>query len=136
MALRYLLDTDVMVWHLRGHEPTEAILRQIEEEQPLACSALSVLEVWAGVRAQEEGVTRRFLETLYQVPADGVVAVAAAEYWRDFRARGVTLGRADALIAATARTLDLVLVTYNRDHYPMDDVRLHDSPHTCSHGPS
>jgi len=130
MALRYLLDTDVIIWHLRGHEPTEAILRAIEGEQPLGCSALSVFEVWSGVRSREEDPTRRFLETLHQVPADGPIAEAAAEYWRHFRHRGVTLGRADALIAATARVRDLVLVTYIRDHYPMGDVALYDPmPH-------
>jgi len=25
MALRFLLDTDILVWHLRGHEETEKI---------------------------------------------------------------------------------------------------------------
>ena len=124
MALRYLLDTDVIIWHLRGHEPTEALLRTIEDEQPLGCSALSAFEVWVGARAQEEEPTRRFLETLDQIAADSRIALAAAEYWRDFRGRGVTLGRGDALIAATAKERGLVLVTYNRGHYPMDDISL------------
>ena len=78
MALRYLLDTDVIIWHLRGHEPTEALLRTIEDEQPLGCSALSAFEVWAGARLQEEEPTRRFLDTLNQIPADSRIALAAA----------------------------------------------------------
>ena len=127
MALRYLLDTDVIIWHLRGHEPTEALLKEIEREQPLGCSAMSIFEVWSGVRPREEEGTRRFLEALYQIPTGGSVALVAAEYWRDFRRRGMVLGRVDALIAATARALDLTLVTYNRDHYPMDDIALYDS---------
>ena len=126
MALRYLLDSDVIIWHLRGHEPTEAVLRQIGAEQPLACSTLSIFEVWCGVRSQEQVATRRFLEALHQVPPDGTIAMAAADLWREFRDRGVTLGRADALIAATAQTAGLSLVTYNRDHYPMGGVRLYE----------
>jgi len=126
MALRYLLDTDVIIWHLRGHNPTEALLQTIEPEQPLSCSALSVFEVWSGVRPREEKETRRFLDALYQVPTGGSIALIAAEYWRTFRNRGITLGRADALIAATARALDLTLVTYNRSHYPIDDIALYD----------
>ena len=126
MALRYLLDTDVIIWHLRGHEPTEALLRTIEDEQPLGCSALSAFEVWAGARPQEEEPTRRFLEMLDQIPAGSRIALAAAGYWRDFRRRGVTLGRADALIAATAQVRGLILVTYNRGHYPMDDISLYE----------
>ncbi len=126
MALRYLLDTDVIIWHLRGHEPTKALLQVIGREQPLGCSAMSVFEVWSGVRLREEEGTRRFLEAMYSIPASGPVALVAAEYWRDFRRRGITLGRADALIAAMVRVFDLTLVTYNRDHYPMYDIALYD----------
>lgn len=125
VALRYLLDTDVIIWHLRGHEPTESVLESIAAEQPLGCSAISVFEVWCGVRPKEEQVTRSFLESLRQIPPDGQIATAAAEYWRDFRRQGVTLGRADALVAATAKVLDLALVTYNHDHYPMQDISRH-----------
>lgn len=127
MSRRYLLDTDVLIWHLRGHAPTEDLLRQIGHEQPLACSALSVFEVWCGALPQEQEATRRFLGALQQVPVDGAIGKLGADYWRDFRSRGVTLGRADALIAATARSLDLILVTYNQVHYPMDDVLLYES---------
>ncbi|MBT4504061.1 MAG: type II toxin-antitoxin system VapC family toxin [Gemmatimonadetes bacterium] len=126
MALRYLLDTDIIIWHLRGHEPTEALLQAIEREQPLSCSALTIFEVWSGVRPREEEATRRFLDTLYQIPTGGPIPLIAAEYWRNFRSQGITLGRADALVGATARALDLMLVTYNCDHYPMDDIALYD----------
>ena len=51
MALRFLLDSDVIIWHLRGHEPTEELLRAIEPEPPIGCSTLSVFEVWTGDRA-------------------------------------------------------------------------------------
>lgn len=124
--MKFLLDTDVLIWHLRGHEPTESLLEDLEAEQPLGCSTVSVFEVWAGVRRQEEEVTRQFLAVLYKVPVDGRIAYRAAEYWREFRGKGVTLGRVDALIAATAHVLGLVLVTYNRSHYPMEDVTYHD----------
>ena len=126
MTLRFLLDTDVLIWHLRGHEPTGELLRELEPEQPLGCSALSVYEVWSGVRSEEEKPTRQLLSVLYNIPVDGPIAFKAAEYWRGFRQQGVTLGQADALIAATAHALDLTLITYNLDHYPMQDIRLYE----------
>ncbi|MCD6507782.1 PIN domain-containing protein [Candidatus Poribacteria bacterium] len=98
----------------------------MEVEQPLGCSTLSVFEVWIGVRPEEEEVTRQFLSVLYKIPVDGAIAFKAAEYWREFRRRGLTLGQADAIIAATAYVLNLVLVTYNRDHYPMEDITLYE----------
>lgn len=125
MALRYLLDSDVIIWHLRGHEPTAKLLDVIDMEQPLGCSAVSTFEVWSGVRPKEEEATSEFLDALYTVPVNREIALQAGEYWRQFRRRGITLGRADALIAATARVLGLALVTYNGDHYPMKDIALY-----------
>lgn len=126
MALRFLLDTDVLIWHLRGNEANEELLRKIEKEQPMSCSTLSVFGIWSGVRQQEETATHQLLSTSYKIPVDGNMAFKAAEYWREFREEGITLGRIDALIAATAQVLDLVLVTYNRDHYPMKDITFYD----------
>ncbi len=125
MALKFILDSDVIIWHLRGHEPTEELLRELEPEQPLGCSAISMFEVWSGVRSEDEEPTQQFLRVLYKIPVDGDIALKAAEYWREFRGRGTTLGQADALIAATAHVLKLVLVTYNSNHYPMKDITLY-----------
>jgi len=126
MALRFLLDTDVLIWHLRGHAATEELLKGIEPEQPLGCSVLSVFEIWSGVREREKEATHQLLSVLYKIPVDGTIAFKAAEYWQEFRHQGITIGQADALIAATVKTLNLVLVTYNRDHYPMKDITFYE----------
>jgi predicted nucleic acid-binding protein len=125
VALKFILDSDVIIWHLRGHEPTEELLRELEPEQPLGCSAISMFEVWSGVRPEDEESTHRFLSVLYEIPVDENIALRAAEYWRDFRSQGITLGQADTLIAASASVLELVLVTYNSSHYPMKDIALY-----------
>ena len=125
MASKFILDSDVIIWHLRGHEPTEGLLRELEPEQPLGCSAISIFEVWSGVRPEDEESTHRFLSVLYQIPVDGNIALKAAEYWREFRNQGITLGQADAFIAATAHVSKSVLVTYNSSHYPMNDITLY-----------
>jgi len=122
MAFKYLLDTDVIIWHLRGHEPTREILETIKFDQPIGCSIMSVFEVWCGVRKKEQEITQQLLSQLNKIPIDNDIAVKAAEYWREFRAKGITLGKADAIIAATANILNLTLITYNRSHYPMNDI--------------
>jgi len=125
VASKFILDSDVIIWHLRGHEPTEGLLRELEPEQPLGCSAISIFEVWSGVRPEDEESTHRFLSVLYQIPVDGDIALKAAEYWREFRNQGITLGQADAFIAATAHVSKSVLVTYNSSHYPMKDITFY-----------
>jgi predicted nucleic acid-binding protein len=121
----YLLDSDVIIWRLRGNPEVLTLLRDLAERQRLCCSVVSVLEVEAGMRKGEERRTAAFLDALLDLPVNKAVARRAAGYLREFRPKGVTLDFADCLIAATAGLNDLVLVTKNVTHYPMEDVQLH-----------
>lgn len=129
----YPIDSDVLIWHLRGHQPTVHLLRELaqqgragEEVLPLGCSVISVFEVRAGMRPKEEGVTEQLLSTLEIYPVDEAVARRAADYYRAFSQRGVTLHIADLLIAATVSIDTLTLVTYNRSHFLMEDIDIYE----------
>jgi len=131
--MAYLLDSDVLIWQLRGHAPTVGLLRelaQVEHEKggslsPLGCSVVSVFEVRSGMRAQEEQATEQLLTTLERYAVDEAIARKAADDHRSFTRHGLTLHIADLLIAATAITWDLTLVTYNQSHFPMEELRLY-----------
>jgi predicted nucleic acid-binding protein len=124
-ALRYLLDTDVVIWELRGHPPTVRLLDGLRDEG-LACSVLTIYEVWRGVRPNERAVTQRVLSAWHGVPVTVEAAYQAAEYLQTYRQRGATLGDMDSVIAATAKVRGLALLTYSRRHFPMDDIELYD----------
>jgi len=112
----YCLDSDVIIWHLRTGErqrAVDALLEKLAAAGPLACSALTIAEVEQGVRKGEEGRTRDFLRALRAHPVDHVVAERAGELVRGLRARGITVGLADAIIAATCLVHGLTLVTLN-----------------------
>jgi len=79
----------------------------------LACSTISIAEVEQGVRRGEEDRTRAFLRSLDARGVDRAVAERAGEIVRDLRFRGITMGLADALIAATCLVYHLTLVTLN-----------------------
>ena len=121
----YLLDSDVIIWRLRGNPDVLALLRELAEKGRLCCSVVSVLEVEAGMGKGEETGTVAFLDGLHDFPVDKAVARKAAHYLREFRPKGVTLDFADCLIAATASLSGFVLVTRNLTHYPMEDVKLY-----------
>ena len=57
---RFLLDSDVLIWHLRGREEVTEMLRELQKFEVPACSALSVLEVLLGVKIGEEEKNRPF----------------------------------------------------------------------------
>jgi predicted nucleic acid-binding protein len=52
-------------------------------------------------------------------PVDESIARLAGEFGRRFRRSHTSVGVADLIIAATAQTLGLPLVTSNTKHYPM-----------------
>ncbi|OGF56102.1 MAG: hypothetical protein A2Z21_04065 [Candidatus Fraserbacteria bacterium RBG_16_55_9] len=131
--MAYLLDTDVLIWHLRGHPPTVRLLenlaqerREPEEALPLGCSVISVFEVRVGMQPEEQSATEGLLNILETYSVDKIMAHRAADYYHSFARQGVTLHIADLLIASTALVHGLTLVTYNRRHFPMEDIHIYE----------
>jgi predicted nucleic acid-binding protein len=125
---RALLDSDVIIWYLRGREHARRWLDQLKKGGVPCCSALSVTEIVIGMRPREVSATREFLEALDVVPVERPVAWRAGELIREYARRGVTLDFVDATIAATCLAHQLVLATYNIGHYPMTGLRKAPAP--------
>lgn len=119
-----ILDTDVVIDYLRQHDYALRLLQVWLGEGLLAVSTLTHLEVYQGMKANEEGATGAFLDGLVSVPVDVAVARRAGTMLGDFRSKGITVGIADAIIGATALQLGAPLITNNVDHYPFPDLRL------------
>lgn len=119
----YLLDTDILIWHLRGRDDIVRLMEKLAERNRLHISAISRTEVLVGTLPKEEKKTKELLSSLATCPIEEKVADMAGEYIRLFRKEGVTINIPDALIAATAVINDLVLVTLNLKDYPMKDVK-------------
>jgi predicted nucleic acid-binding protein len=113
-----LVDTDVLVNHLRGHEPTREWLEAARLAGPLAISVVSIAELTGGMRGGERQAVWRLLSALQAVGVSELVARRAGELMRAHRRsnRGIALG--DYLIAATALELGAELATMNVKHFP------------------
>ncbi len=122
MVPRLLLDTDVLIDYLRGREDAAAYLEARPE--PLLISAITVAELFAGVREGDE--SRRlaqFLGAFEVIPLDAAIAQKGGLYRRDYGpSHGI--GLADALIAASAALHQARLVTLNARHFPMMEVEV------------
>ena len=117
-----LLDTDVAIDYLRGIQAAVSFVQTHEQE--IALSAVTVAELYAGVRdGDEREKLIQFVDLFSVLPVDRTVAVAAGLNRRDFGPSHGT-GLADGMIAATAETHGLELKTLNTRHYPMfPDIR-------------
>src|SRR5947209_2716955 len=117
MAARLLIDTDVLIDYLRGRAEAVTYLEGLTEA--LAVSAVTVAELYAGVREGAERVAlEQFLTAFEIIPVDEAIALAGGLFRRDF-GKSHSTGLADALIAATAESRQATLVTLNDKHFPM-----------------
>ena len=98
---RILVDTDVLIDHLRGHH------RFAAGKDDVHVSSITRAELFAG-RPAEEVRVRRLLDSFTELTVDRPVAERAGRLRRSSK-----IGMADALIGATALQHRLTLVTRN-----------------------
>ena len=119
-----LVDTDIAIDFLRQRDYARKLLERWANEGLLAISTITHLEIYQGMKAGEEVATNAFLDGLISVAVDVPIARRAGKMLRELRSRGVTVGIADAVIAATALELNAPLLTNNVGHYPFADLRV------------
>lgn len=118
-----LVDTDVLIAHLRGVEAARQWLLTSRggSGARLAASVVTTTEILGGMRSPERTEVARLLATLQLHPVNEIVARRAGELMRRYRRSHVGIGLGDYLVAATAQTQGLELATLNVRHYPMFD---------------
>lgn len=120
-----LLDTSVIFDHLNGrYARTEFLDQLLDDGHILACCAINVTEVYAGLRTGEELKTDTFLNSLEYLPITATIARHAGLLRRDWRTKGQTLSYTDLTIAAVALSNEAPLLTDNRKHFPMPELQL------------
>jgi predicted nucleic acid-binding protein len=134
LADSVLVDSDVVIEHLRGRPWATTLFQAIASAGgAVYYSPVTAAEIFQGLRRGEEDLTNRLFSSLPCLVVDEDIGRLAGEYLRRFRAsHGLALG--DALIGATASHHDLALLTLNRRHYPMTDVRLVAAPESLVSG--
>ena len=125
----YLLDTSVIIDALNGKRNRVLLLMElVEQGHLLACCAINVTEVYAGMRSHEETRTSELLESFQYFPIAWPVARLAGLLKRDYGRKGITLATTDVTIAALAMHHQLPLITDNVKHYPMKELELYPLP--------
>jgi len=114
-----LVDSDVLILHLRGMEAAHEWLLEAGRTQELAISVVTVTEISGGMRSQEKSRVWRLLTSLRSEPVTYPIARRAGELMRTWRRSHSGIGTSDYLIAATALELGMDLATLNVRHYPM-----------------
>ncbi len=125
---RILLDSTVLIDALRGRPAAERI-RQLRRDgiQPWVC-AVSVEEVWRGLRPDEKAAAQRLFNGLRLARLGTQEGQRAGTWRRDHARRGVTLHQADCLVAAAAIGIRAPLATANIADFPMPELTVEHWP--------
>ena len=115
-----LVDTDIIIDFLRGREKAKDFLLSLLDESTLYCSAITVAEIYAGMRKHEKQKTDGLVDSLHIIDVNREIAEKAGEYKKNIKRQSLELD--DCLIAASAFVKGAVLATGNGKHYPMSDI--------------
>ena len=112
-----LIDTDVLIDYLRGR--TEAVKYVESLQETLMISAITIAELYAGVReGKERTILDNFLTAFEVIELNKDIALQGGLFRRGY-GKSHNTGLADALIAASAEYKKAMLVTLNKKHFPM-----------------
>ena len=125
----YLLDTSVIIDALNQKRGRWQLLGSlVESGDTLACSVVTLTEIYAGVRPKEMALTQQFLDAMEHYQLDSRLARDAGLLKNEWAKQGQTLGVVDLIIAATALAHNLMLMTDNRKDFPMSQLALYPLP--------
>lgn len=120
--MRVVLDTSVLVDHLRSSQPAAEYLAGLQVRP--SCSEISRIEVIQGLRSAERRAAERLFALIDWIPVSEAVARRAGDLGRRWRRSHPGIGVADLVIAATAEQVEGTVVTRNLKHFPMfEDLR-------------
>ncbi len=120
----YLLDTNILIYHLKGDIP-EREIEKLEDilKRSFIISVLTKVEFLGWRKHTVDGFLKaqEFLRHAAIIPVDDELADLAIEL-----RRSNNIKLADALIAATALLNELVLVTGNEDDFKtLEDLEIY-----------
>lgn len=114
-----LVDSDMLIAHLRGHPTARDWLFRARNDGPMSDQrGHRHRSWWAGRAAQRQAVWRLFSAFRVEAAIE-LVGRRAGELMRRYRRSHGGIGLGDYLIAATADVNGLALATLNTGHFPM-----------------
>lgn len=120
---RVVLDTMIIVRHLRGSKEETRLIERLHDVSNLATTIINAFEIYYGAHKSRESAknvsaAKGFLEGLDEVLGlDENCADLAGKIMADLESKGVGLDPRDVLIGAIASVNGYPIVTLNSKHF-------------------
>jgi tRNA(fMet)-specific endonuclease VapC len=130
--MKYMLDTNICIFIIK-QKPENVLKRFLQLEVGDICiSSITYAELVHGVEKSQAREKNRlaltiFLSEIQIMPFDDLAAQVYGKVKTDLQKKGTMIGPFDTLIAAHAKSLDLVLITNNtREFARVEGLELED----------
>ncbi|TSC88999.1 MAG: putative nucleic acid-binding protein, contains PIN domain [Microgenomates group bacterium Gr01-1014_5] len=119
----YLVDTDILIWILRGDKKYAKLLQHLKHKGSLCISTITIAEIYKNIYPSEIVVTENLLNEFQILDVIIPIAKQAGFYWQQYSSKLKNLSLTDCLIAGTANVHNATLVSLNLKHFPMKDIK-------------
>lgn len=122
----FLLDTGLIIRHLRGQRQAVQLMRGLAKTGRLGIASITRLEIYAGMHPDEKFATKKLLSRFLTFDLDKETGDRAGTLINQARTQQIGLSVPDAIVAATAVQHNLTLVTLNQSDFTnISGLRLH-----------
>lgn len=120
-----IVDTDILIWILRGKEEIiNLFIQKVEiQNKTMYITPIQIAEICAGLRENEKFITEKFLESFNIIDIDVEIGKLSGKYLNKFR-KSTNITLSDSMIAAATIINEMKLWTMNKKHYPMLENKL------------
>ncbi len=121
--MEYIIDTDVCIDFLNGRDFAVKLFEDILNNNNCYVSILTHYELLKGAQSKSQRKTiQEFVNLIDVINLDDDIIKTGAEFYRNYRKKGITLSTVDCLIMATAKEKNLKIITRNIKHYPEKEL--------------
>jgi predicted nucleic acid-binding protein len=124
--MKVFIDSDILIWHLRGELRAKSLIQHLIENQEsdLYIGAMQRAEIVFFMRKNEHTLTMDFLSLFKTHPVNQSIVDQAGRFFRRWHpSHGIEPN--DAILAATVALYGGCIYTQNTSHYPMPDIIVH-----------
>jgi len=132
MNLKILVDTNILIDHLRNIPKATELMEEVENNNfEGLLSTINIMELMAAPKMTEKRfeLIKCLLDIFEHVPVDSNIATVAGRYLTKYRASH-GLEPMDAIIAASAHVNEAVLFTLNIKHFRFIEGLVAINPYT------